>query len=810
MRHVRAPHPWPARTPGCAPWRVDPAVTPGTDITGLLATEGSAAGQQRMLALLLDRTEQGFWFIDNDVRTTDANPAMCRMLGLTRSEMLGRDIFAFVDEANAAIFRQHVARRDQGQASGYEISLRRADGSAVHCYNNATPLFDDAGLKIGALGIFSDISRLKHAEQQLRLTSDALAAQSRVLEVTLDSLSQGVLSIDANGRTNAYNRRLLELLEMPESLLQARPSLQELRQYQFEHGHMVGEDASPDAVARRTQAPQYLRTRRDGLVLEVQTRAAADGSVVRTYADVTAQVRAQQALGKSEARFRSMADAAPALIWESDTRGNAVWFNQCWLSYTGRSLQAELACAWPDRLHADDIEPCRRAFADAAARQAPCTMEYRVKRADGSLAWIVDHVIARAAPGEPFQGFIAYGWDITERKLAEAALTAAKDEAERASRAKSEFLSRMSHELRTPLNAVLGFGQLLETDSANPLNAQQRGRVEELLRGGRHLLSLINEVLDLARIEAGTLQLQLQPVGLAALAGDCLRLMQPVAAERGVTVTVAADADGAARVQADPTRLKQVLINLLSNAIKYNRRGGFVGLSWQVEQGGGQVRIDVQDNGPGLRSDQQERLFQAFERLDAERTHVEGAGIGLALSKWLVDLMRGEIGVRSTAGVGSTFWLRLASVDASAAGPAAPVAVSSNPPEATAPAMRRRSVLYIEDNAVNQVLMQGMLAKREHIDLVVAGMPLEGLALARQRPPELVLLDIQLPGIDGYEVLRRLQADPLTRHIPVVAVSANALSSDREQAAQAGFVDYITKPLDLTRLLALVDSVLGD
>ena len=206
MRHVRAPHPWPARTPGCAPWRVDPAVTSGTDITGLLATEGSAAGQQRMLALLLDRTEQGFWFIDNDVRTTDANPAMCRMLGLTRSEMLGRDIFAFVDEANAAIFRQHVARRDQGQASGYEISLRRADGSAVHCYNNATPIFDASGRKTGAVGMFSDISRLKHAEQQLRLTSDALAAQSRVLEVTLDSLSQGVLSIDANGRTNAYNR----------------------------------------------------------------------------------------------------------------------------------------------------------------------------------------------------------------------------------------------------------------------------------------------------------------------------------------------------------------------------------------------------------------------------------------------------------------------------------------------------------------------------------------------------------------------------------------------------------------------------
>ncbi len=788
------------------PSHPDPSVDPPL----ARQAEGGAA-QQRMLALLLTRTEQGFWFIDNELRTTDANPAMCRMLGVTLAQMLGRDIYSFVDAANAEVFRRRVAQRAEGQASGYEITLLRADGSPVHCYNNATPVLDDAGVKVGALGMFSDVSRLKHAEQQLRLASALLAEKSRVLEITLDSLSQGVMSVDASGRTNAYNRRFLELLEIPEALMQTRPTRQEVRQYQRDERHLVGELAIPEALPLRPQATRYQRARRDGLVLEIQSHFALDGSEVRTYTDVTDAARAQQALAESEMRFRSMADAAPALIWESDVEGKAVWFNQCWLRYTGHSLAAELACAWPDRLHAEDLEHCRRIIGAAAANQAPFEAEYRLPRADGSHAWIVDHGIPRRAADGRFQGFIAYGWDITERKLAEAALTAAKDEAERANRAKSEFLSRMSHELRTPLNAVLGFGQLLEADAANPLNAQQRGRVEELLRGGRHLLSLINDVLDLARIEAGTLQLRLVPVDLAAVAGDCLRLMQPMAAERGVAVGLKPGADAARRVQADPTRLKQVLLNLLSNAIKYNRPGGRVQLAWRLEPGGGRVRIEVQDNGPGLSSGQQERLFQAFERLDAERSEVEGAGIGLALSKWLVELMRGEIGVTSSPGVGSTFWVGLANVGAGAVVESPVDAAAALPQAAAQPAPdgRRRRVLYIEDNVVNQILMEGMLAKRPQIALALAAMPLDGLALARQQLPELVLLDIQLPGIDGFEVLRRLQADPATRHIPVVAVSANALDADRAQAAQAGFVDYITKPIELARLLAVVDGLLA-
>ena len=822
-------------------------ITIYADITDRKAAAATLADQQRMRALLIDATEQGIWFIDNAQCATDANPAMCRMLGLSLPQLLGRNIYEFVDEANARIFREHVLRRSQGQAEGYEIALQRADGTQVHCYNNATPIFDAAGVKVGAVGMFSDITPLKRAEQQARHTGELLAQKSHVLEVTLDNLSQGVLSVGADGRTNAFNRRFLDLVQVPLALMQTRPSLQEITAYQHAQDQFGDQLERLDAAGRKclrrfldgdslSLAPSYQRTRPDGVVLDVQTHAAADGSVVRTYTDVTVNVMAQQALQQSEARFRSMADAAPALIWQSDTVGNPTWFNQRWLQYTGRTLVQELALTWGQRMRAEDIERTRAVF-DAAGRSGtPYQVEFCVRCSDGRLAWILDQGIPCFTADGHFDGFIAYGWDITERKAAEIALIGAKEEAERANRAKSEFLSRMSHELRTPLNAVLGFGQLMGSDAADPLSPSHRARLDELLRGGRHLLSLINDVLDLARIEAGTLHLALAPVDLPALVDDCLRLVQAAAAERRIAIVARPGPEDAHRVLADPTRLKQVLLNLLANAVKYNHVGGSVQVAWQRERGhsgpggsgGERVRIDVIDNGPGLSTHQQERLFHAFERLEAARSSVEGAGIGLALSKWLVDLMQGQIGVVSTPGAGSRFWLTLqrASGVASAglAAPAAPVeaAAPAAPVEASLPAAapvertaqsepapaRKHTVLYIEDNVVNQLLMEGMLARRPGIRLLMADLPMPGLALATRERPDLVLLDIQLPGMDGFEVLRRLRAAPATKHMPVVAVSANAMPADRQRAADAGFIDYVTKPIDLPLLLATVDRLL--
>jgi len=380
-------------------------------------------------------------------------------------------------------------------------------------------------------------------------------------------------------------------------------------------------------------------------------------------------------------------------------------------------------------------------------------------------------------------------------------LLAAKEEAEQASRAKSEFLSRMSHELRTPLNAILGFGQLLEMETRDP---EQVDNVHEILHAGRHLLDLINEVLDLARIEAGRMTISQEPVPLMPLVEECLALVRPMAEARGIQIA-AAGKDCGEHVLADRTRLKQVLLNLLSNAVKYNRPQGSLGVVCLRE--GANIQVRVSDSGAGLTPEQQARLFTAFERLDADQSAIEGTGIGLALSKRLVDLMHGEIGVESTPGVGSTFWVRLPGINGQEM-PATTVGADEQAAAFLPHTTPRKDVLCIEDNPANLRLIERILARRENVRLLTASAPDLGLELAQAYRPALILLDINLPDMDGYDVMRCLRENPDTRAIPVVAVSANAMPKDLARGKAAGFTDYLTKPLDVDRLLRVVDNVL--
>ena len=794
------------------------------DISERHAAEQALRHNRNLLALLLERAEEGVWTIDNEACTTDANPAMCRLLGVRRSDLLGRSIYDFVDDENAAIFREQVRRRDLGLPGSYEIALRRSDGSLVHCLNNPMPLYDARGTKIGAIGLLSDISALKRAAAELRQTGERLAAQSRVLESTFENLAQGVLSIAPDGHVEAWNRRAAEMLEVPGELLGRRPLLKEVIAWQLEHG-IFGEIARADKaqwlLAAERQATgddaelwkpiHYQRQRRDGRILDVQVHRAPDGAHVRTYSDVTDSVTAQRALVASEARFRTMADAAPAFICQVDDQGRATWFNQRWLGCIGRTLAQALAEDWNTRILAEDRAHCRQVFDEALARRAPFEVEFRVITPDGSQPWVADHGIPHHDADGRFDGYLVYGWDITARKAAERSLIAARDEAERANRAKSEFLSRMSHELRTPLNAVMGFAQLIERDAARRSEPLLHERARHILRGGRHLLVLINEVLDLARIESGTLPVRLEAVAVEALIDACRRLLEPMARERGVQLQVqplqpaAAPGDEPAAL-ADATRLQQVLLNLLSNAIKYNRHGGQVWVRWRADAA--TVCIEVVDTGPGLTPAQRERLFQAFERLDADAGAVEGAGIGLALSKSLVELMHGRIGVSSVPGVGSTFWVELPRSAPAAAAAAADVAAPGAPlpPHADGRPWR---VLYVEDNPVNQLLLESMLSALDGIELRMVDRPEDGLALARDWPPDLLLLDIQLPGMNGFELLRRLREDARAAAVPAVAVTANAMPEDVQLAREAGFDHYLTKPLALAELLALVRRLLA-
>ncbi|NIA00919.1 ATP-binding protein [Massilia sp. CCM 8734] len=370
-------------------------------------------------------------------------------------------------------------------------------------------------------------------------------------------------------------------------------------------------------------------------------------------------------------------------------------------------------------------------------------------------------------------------------------------EAERASKAKTEFLSRTSHELRTPLNAILGFAQLLERDLNTPA---EREHVGHILKGGRHLLALINEVLDIARIETGHLDLDLAPVEVDSLLREALALIAPLAGERGVTLATPAPSPGV-HVLADRKRLLQVMLNLLSNAVKYNHPNGTVSLL--VEADAGRVRIGVRDNGPGIDPSLQARLFTPFDRLGAEHRPGEGTGLGLAVSLQMVRAMDGDIRMESALGQGSTFRVELPlSATAGAVRAARPAGM------APAPSQRACTVLYIEDQSSNLALVEILLARRPNITLLSASSGSAGLQLAQGHAPDLVLLDLHLPDVSGLDLLAQLRATAGLRQTPVVMVSADALPATIAGARAAGAADYLTKPLDVSLFFATLDRLL--
>jgi signal transduction histidine kinase/ActR/RegA family two-component response regulator len=399
-------------------------------------------------------------------------------------------------------------------------------------------------------------------------------------------------------------------------------------------------------------------------------------------------------------------------------------------------------------------------------------------------------------------------------ELANSELELAIEEARNANQAKSAFLSSMSHELRTPLNAILGFAQILAADNLPTTPEQKKEFAGHILKSGRHLLTLINEILDLAKVEAGALTLSMEPVGLAEVLLETRAMIEPLAAARGIRVrfpAAGAPETAAALVQADRTRLKQVLLNLLSNAVKYNREGGEVVVECTA-CGPERLRLSVRDTGMGLRPDQVAALFQPFNRLGQENGTQEGTGIGLVFTRRLVEMMKGEIGVTSTPGVGTTFWIELTAaggVNGALTQLAAPAQDGASPAAAAPGGAVARTILYIEDNPANLRLVQEILAFRTDLRLLSAADGHAGLALARIEQPALILMDLNLPGMSGFEVLAELRREPGTAHIPVVALTANAMPRDIERGLSAGFARYLTKPIDIEQFNEAIDGLLA-
>ena len=520
--------------------------------------------------------------------------------------------------------------------------------------------------------------------------------------------------------------------------------------------------------------------------------------------DISERKRAEEALRESTRKLEIALHANQLIM---DNSQDVI----CTIDRTGRFLTANAACEnlwgytaeelvgrrYIDLVHPDDQEKTNRADSDTRFTGKITDFVNRYIRKDGTL---VD-VLWSAYWSETDKTFFCVAHDVTERQRNEKALRKAKEEADRANRAKSEFLSRMSHELRTPLNAILGFGQLLERQNPTEI---QRSRIAHILGAGRHLLDLINEVLDISRIEAGRLQLSLEPVCVADALAEVIDLMRPLATERSIELSAPMDLDKTSHVLADRQRLKQVLINLLTNAVKYTRPGGSVTIS-QSSAGNDKVRLVVSDTGPGIPADKLSRLFTPFDRLGAEQSDVQGTGLGLALSQRLVQEMGSSIGVDSTVGQGSTFWVELPRTASPLESLASRKGVSVDRHEQVIDA-DKRTVLYIEDNLSNLTLIEQILETEPQIELMTAMQGKVGLDLARKHLPDLILLDLHLPDLPGWEVLAQLQADETTRAIPIIVISADATARQIKRLLAAGARAYLTKPVDVAEFCRVLDK----
>ncbi|MAG37219.1 MAG: hybrid sensor histidine kinase/response regulator [Dehalococcoidia bacterium] len=520
--------------------------------------------------------------------------------------------------------------------------------------------------------------------------------------------------------------------------------------------------------------------------------------------DITERKQVEVELRESEARSRSLLEHyADGVALVQD--GVIAYVNPAACALSGHSA-AELQGLSPlDLLVPEDRQRAAAKMQTLVAGGDESTSEYRALRKDGSSIVVEVHSRLLTYAGRP--ALLTVFRDITERKAGEDALISAKEEAERANAAKSDFLSSMSHELRTPMTAILGFAQLLDSDPVEPLSDSHRSSIQHIRKAGEHLLSLIEEVLDLARIEQSQLSLSLESVPLSPALDEALAIVAPMAAQRHITIRKQIQGIGQHAVWADYNRFKQVLLNLLTNAIKYNHEGGSVTVTGEVTATE-RLRLSVEDTGRGIRDDQQAAVFEPFNRLGIERQDVEGTGIGLSITRQLLELMNGTVGVESAIGEGSRFSIELPLAEA------LPIEVhpsQDTPVLDTASSVETKwTLLHVEDNPSSLALVERILRRRPQIKLLSAPQAHMGLELARAHGPDLIVLDINLPGMSGLEALEWLRTHEETRTTPVIALSANAMPRDVEEGLAAGFQRYLTKPLDILEFLNTIDSVLHE
>ena len=778
-----------------------------------------------------------------------ASPSLQNILGYQPDELIGANLFhghLHPDDREAALQRLTRPLQRDGSYLRSEVRMRHRDGTWRTLESISSPLPPDFPV-VGLVVNSRDITERRRNERDVEARARQQAAVGELgrqalrmvdLPALFDHAAQLVTEVLGVNRTGIGEllpggERLLILAGVGfppgvvghatvenwhlTSSLEDRPLLvPDLRK-------VLDYDALPHVGAAAISAASVVihdgpRTYGTLAVLSTVPREFTQEEQVflQTVGDLLSTVvesRRHQAASKEvEARYQRIAANTPGMVYQSirhaDGTGAVPFVSEGCRQIYG--LEPAQIRAHPellnDCIHPEDRPRVRDLLAASTATLSPLQWEGRIVLPDGTARWVTGRSRPELMPnGDIYRDGVVI--DVTELKHAQEAMRAAKDEAERANSAKSEFLSRMSHELRTPLNAILGFGQLLELDELSPL---QTSSVEQILTGGRHLLDLVNEVLDIARIETGGVEMTLEQIDVNALVLATLRFVQPMAEQNRVRL-VHRCASRAVTVRADRRRFSQVLLNLLSNAIKYNRPGGDVRVSCR-RQGNGAVRIIVADTGPGMSAAEVSQLFTPFQRLKAPERGITGTGIGLVISKGLTEAMGGTIGVRSTPGKGSRFYVDLplpvggdqpASSFVSAPFEDAAMGVETATPRAY------KTVLHIDDQAANLSLVERVFETRRDLRLLAATDGRSGLARARTAQPDLILLDLHLPDISGDEVVRRLHTERLTCGIPVLVLSADATPGQIERLRGLGVRDYLTKPFKIDALLQAIDTALA-
>jgi PAS domain S-box-containing protein len=783
------------------------------DITQLTRIQEALRESLEQYDLATQGSNEALWDWDAVSDVIYISPRFKAFLGLppAASGLRPAEWEALIHPDDLERHRSAILAHLRGEAPFFstECRVRRPDGSHVWIQNRGLGLRDGSGRVYRMAGSFGDITPLKQREDKLAEAVRGKELALQELHAVLDNIEYGLLFMDADLRPRVANRALYRMWRLPESIITERPSWREMVEYARDIGLY---EAPPSGAAWeewlrvreeriRAADPHPIELRlSDGTVLQHRCIALPDGGRMLTYFDITELKRIEQALAQSVERYDLAMRGSNEGLWDWDQKADVLHISPRFKELFGLETEAETIkpAEWIASLHPDDLEPyLAHLKAHLRGETDFLNVEFRLRGADGRYRWVLARGIGiRDETGRVYRMAGSIG-DITARKQAEFDLHQAKEEAEQASRAKSQFLANMSHELRTPLNAIIGIAEMLRDDAEDLGQGDVVEPLERIHRAGNHLLKLINEILDLSKIEAGKFELSLEDVELAHLLHEVAKTAEPLAERNGNRLQVRL-ADGLGRMRADPIRLRQVVLNLLSNACKFTERGEVL-LEARREPSaqGDWIVVSVADTGIGMTPEQMSRLFQEFMQADASTTSkYGGTGLGLAISRRLCQLMGGDIHVESAPGKGSWFTIRIPA--RATARPSA--AVESAVPAARAATAAGHRVLVIDDEETVRDLMRRFLG-REGFEVVTARDGAEGLALARDLRPMLITLDVLMPGLDGWSVLENLKADPELADIPVVMLT---ILDDKNKGFALGATDFLTKPVDRERLRTIL------